>query len=1059
MAQPDPSASRAVIVGVRDYAHLDPLPAVANNVARLAELLCDPGLWGLAEEHCRVLLDPVSERDVLDAVHKAASEATEAFLLYFAGHGLPDQPDALQLALPDTSREHLYRALSYDRVRSVILTACKATHKVVILDTCFSGRALKGFMGPSGVADFAEVDGTFLMTSSAENRTSMAPVGARYTLFTGELVRVLEQGDPGAGDLLDMDSIYRAVDRALRATGGPVPQQRARNAGARITFVRNRAHAGPLVRSVSASLPVGLPDGYEGLLHETVPGLVEQLNVLAGRSLDGVDVDAVLSAVVARWPEQQTAALLIELDHVGMGRETTVACHAVAGRLAQETAACLHVLDQLGAAQVIDAVFGALLHKGPATVAQVAGRLREQGPWMTQRLVRVALLESGPEGSADLVTTLHRHGLGDEALTILRELISLRPLPTYVGVADALLADGADHAAYELYAALPGALAASRPAEETAWLLRSMAENGARKPAMTLLGALLGVSGDTGPVDWALALRVASLDWADESARDLLGKASADDVLRVMEKIRRTRPAGLLAVVRWAIGDGRSAADILAFSTALRSYGLPLDALRVLTEAADADLENAAFLIHALHLGRGDEASRLVERALERSVVDRIALVAALRRHGARGEAARILDDLLSNPAEELLAQLPLITREVDVDTLYAHVASSAQAEHLVPLLVEYWGSGRQADAERLLGLLAGHEQSRLEETLLGLMNVRLRQRPLAERPDRSVAEPRSWFIATVPRLDVSVLVRVTTCLLQPDLPVFRAAVLQSHLAGAVAEGLVLVPVSALLALIAALRDRRPGPDRPKEQDPLLWVLATALAKREDAAKVLSQLFEDARHAPHITDELCALMRNADASRIVEVHRVLVRSGRSADPSVLSGLRHRPDLPAVLGALRASGMSRGDAMRIRRAAAKPEAWSGGVAVDGVLEQAAGLYRASVLTDAARTLDPHELGELLVALVARQRDYDAEWAVSAAVRRRQLDGWLPDVLAVLCGARMDDLAARVVHKVVRRSHVSDVAALVDVLREEGMPDQALLLEEANSRNRNTRWLYR
>ncbi|MEV7886009.1 caspase, EACC1-associated type [Streptomyces sp. NPDC002817] len=1058
MAQPDPSASRAVIVGVRDYAHLDPLPAVANNVARLAELLRDPGLWGLAEEHCRVLLDPVSERDVLDAVHKAASEAKEAFLLYFAGHGLPDQPDALQLALPDTSREHLYRALSYDRVRSVILTACKATHKVVILDTCFSGRALKGFMGPSGVADFAEVDGTFLMTSSAENRTSMAPVGARYTLFTGELVRVLEQGDPRAGDLLDMDTIYRAVDRALRATGGPVPQQRARNAGARITFVRNRAHAGPLGRPVSASPAMGLPDGYEGLLHETVPGLVEQLDVLARRPPAGTDVDTVLCAVVARWPEQQTAALLIELDHVGMGRETTVACHAVAGRLAQEAAACLHVLDQLGAAQVIDTVFGALLHRGPVTVAQVAGRLREQGPWMTRRLVRVALLESGPERSADLVTTLHRHGLGDEALTILREVIALRPLSMYVGVADALLADGAHHAAYELYAALPGALAASRPAEETAWLLRSMAENGARKPAMALLGALLGVSGDAGPVDWALALRIASLDWADESARDLLGTASADHVLRIMEKIRRTRPTGLLTVVRWAIGDGRSAADILAFSTALRRYGLPLDALSVLTEAADADLENAAFLIHALHLRRGDEAARLVERALERPVVDRIALVAALRGHGARGEAARILDDLLSNPAEDLLARLPLIAGEVDVDTLYAHIASSARSEHLVPLLVEYWGSGRQADAERLLALLAGHEQSRLEETLLELMRVG-RRRPPAGRPEHAVTEPRSWFIATVPRLDLPVLVRVTTCVLQPDLPVFRAAVLRSHLAGAVAEGLVLVPVSALLVLIVALRDSRPGPPGPKEQDPLLWVLGTALAKHEDAAQLLSQLFEDARHAPHIADELCALMRSVDSSRIVEVHRVLVRSGRSADPSVLSGLRHRPDLLAVLEALRASGLSRGDAMRIRRAAAKPDAWSGGVAVDGVLEQAAGLFRASALTDAARTLEPHELGELLIALVARQRAYDAEWVVSAAVRRRPLNGWLPDVLAVLCGARMDDMAARVVQKAVRRSHVSDVAALADALRKEGMPDQALLLEEANSRNRNTRWLHR
>ncbi|MDQ0913520.1 hypothetical protein QFZ32_009250 [Streptomyces canus] len=55
---PDPARSRAVLIGMDTYVHLEALPAVRNNVARLAELLMDRGLWGLPPEHCVVLNNP-----------------------------------------------------------------------------------------------------------------------------------------------------------------------------------------------------------------------------------------------------------------------------------------------------------------------------------------------------------------------------------------------------------------------------------------------------------------------------------------------------------------------------------------------------------------------------------------------------------------------------------------------------------------------------------------------------------------------------------------------------------------------------------------------------------------------------------------------------------------------------------------------------------------------------------------------------------------------------------------------------------------------------------------
>jgi ABC-type cobalamin/Fe3+-siderophores transport system ATPase subunit len=87
-AVPNPERSRAVLVGVAAYERLDPLPAVANNVTALRDVLTDRELWGLPDRHCVAIIDPSDPREVLDAVHTAAREAEDGLVVYLAGHGL-----------------------------------------------------------------------------------------------------------------------------------------------------------------------------------------------------------------------------------------------------------------------------------------------------------------------------------------------------------------------------------------------------------------------------------------------------------------------------------------------------------------------------------------------------------------------------------------------------------------------------------------------------------------------------------------------------------------------------------------------------------------------------------------------------------------------------------------------------------------------------------------------------------------------------------------------------------------------------------------------------------
>ncbi|WP_063726758.1 caspase, EACC1-associated type [Streptomyces sp. RTd22] len=244
---PDPATTRVVLIGTSRYAHLEQIPAVANNLSALAAALCAPRSWGLAPEHCTVIGDPATAVEVLDAVRTAAEEATDTLLVYFAGHGLVEpRRGELFLGLTGSLPQHSYTGLPYGTLRDVVLDG-RTSRQVVLLDCCFSGRGL-GFMSPPGaeaVIDQVEVEGTYLLASVPDTSFALAPPGEPHTAFTGELLRLLRDGVPGGPELLDLDTVYAQVYTALRAKGRPLPQKRDRNTAGGLALARNVAWALP----------------------------------------------------------------------------------------------------------------------------------------------------------------------------------------------------------------------------------------------------------------------------------------------------------------------------------------------------------------------------------------------------------------------------------------------------------------------------------------------------------------------------------------------------------------------------------------------------------------------------------------------------------------------------------------------------------------------------------------------------------------------------------------------------------------------------------------------
>ncbi len=312
----DPSRSRAVLIGTDAYTELDDIPAVANNIGRLRELLGDPAVWGLADERCSVLRQP-SRQTVLDTVFDAAAEATDTMVLYYAGHGLVHpQSGELHLALPGSHPDRPHTALRYEELRSILLSPAggrpSARRKVVVLDCCWSGRALGGLMHGGDLVPGVAVEGAFVLTATAATRQALAPPGETYTAFTGELIRLLDAGVPGRPALLSMSALFEELTAALVAKSRPLPQQSNRNSAGQICLFRNRAGEAGAGTDAPSAGGGGPPEG-------AVPRAAERhAGAPACRTAPLPPVE-LPDEEAPSWPELATVALT-ETTTVRLGR-------------------------------------------------------------------------------------------------------------------------------------------------------------------------------------------------------------------------------------------------------------------------------------------------------------------------------------------------------------------------------------------------------------------------------------------------------------------------------------------------------------------------------------------------------------------------------------------------------------------------------------------------------------------------------------------------------------------------------------------------------------------
>ncbi|HEY1180146.1 MAG TPA: caspase family protein, partial [Phytomonospora sp.] len=204
----DPARSRVVLIGSASYADFENLPAVAAGVRDLAALFTTAALWGLPAENLTIHLD-TSLVEAMAAVRKAAAEAEDAILVYFAGHGVRGPDGELKLAFQDSVVTATETMLPF-RYLQEAMAGSRAGTRAMILDCSYAGAA-----DPQrGI--------THLLAAAGAVIQARAGSGGAHTAFTGELISALAQGVRGGPELLHLDQVGREVTRRCERKALPI---------------------------------------------------------------------------------------------------------------------------------------------------------------------------------------------------------------------------------------------------------------------------------------------------------------------------------------------------------------------------------------------------------------------------------------------------------------------------------------------------------------------------------------------------------------------------------------------------------------------------------------------------------------------------------------------------------------------------------------------------------------------------------------------------------------------------------------------------------------------
>ena len=230
--------SRAILFGTGRHdegSTLPPVPAVPHTVHAVADALTRH--CGLPADQLTTVVDPRDPPAMLRALIQVADQADDVLLVYYVGHGVLNADGDLHLATQATVNltrgMASYEALPYREVVQALAMRCRARTVLIILDCCYADRATLPKMSSA------------ILASADRDVQAIARPGETYPAFSGELIRILNDGAPRGPAQLTVRDVHRQMSDALQRAGAPLPRLNTGDRAADLVLTDNRAYQHP----------------------------------------------------------------------------------------------------------------------------------------------------------------------------------------------------------------------------------------------------------------------------------------------------------------------------------------------------------------------------------------------------------------------------------------------------------------------------------------------------------------------------------------------------------------------------------------------------------------------------------------------------------------------------------------------------------------------------------------------------------------------------------------------------------------------------------------------
>ena len=239
MALADPVSPQTTVVVIlgasafpRSAPHLESNVAFANSAQQFRRYMRDEDGFNLPDTNLLDMFDtPKPPSEVLEEIANFLTSkqaemkergGTHDLVLYYSGHGGFTPTREYFLALRATRyKMESGTSLRMSDLAATIKENARNLRRYIILDCCFSGAAFKEFQSAPLTAARVQTIDSFpkraLPSSSSNARTvSVAPEGAKYTMFSGALLQALQEGAAKIETPLSMEQLGSLIKELIR---------------------------------------------------------------------------------------------------------------------------------------------------------------------------------------------------------------------------------------------------------------------------------------------------------------------------------------------------------------------------------------------------------------------------------------------------------------------------------------------------------------------------------------------------------------------------------------------------------------------------------------------------------------------------------------------------------------------------------------------------------------------------------------------------------------------------------------------------------------------------